>query len=34
MRKTYTKPTLVRREQLIEVSATIVLDSKPTTTSS
>jgi hypothetical protein len=31
MKKQYEKPTLVPREQLIKVAATLVIDSRPTT---
>jgi hypothetical protein len=30
MKKIYSKPTLLRREQLVKVAATIVIDSRPT----
>lgn len=33
MKKNYGKPTLVRREQLAKIAATIVVDSRPTQTS-
>jgi hypothetical protein len=30
LKKQYKKPTLVRREQLTKVAATLVIDSRPT----